>query len=92
MRGAQEVSRNEAIIIIALSTRDWLPCSLPNGITLTVAHCAGCIFVWAFLSYDLPSSLLEELDSRSSCWHAIRIPTAVNLVNIESNISSTVQL
>ena len=43
------------------------------------------------LGFSLLRSAIQSIrGARSSCGHAIRISTAVDLVNIESNISSTV--
>ena len=41
------------------------------------------------LTFSLLHSAIQSIrGARSSCGHAIRIPTAVDLVNVESNISS----
>ena len=54
-----------------------------KGITPAAAHCAGCALVWLSPSHVLLSSLSEEFDCRVD----MPIPTAIDLVNVESNIS-----
>ena len=52
-------------------------------ITLAAAHYTGCALVWLSPSHVLLSSLSEELDCRVD----MPIPTAIDLVNVQSNIS-----
>ena len=57
----------------------------PYSSTLCWLHCS--------LAYCLLRSTIQSIrGARSSCGHAIKIPTAIDLANVESNISPDVEL